>query len=139
MHPYPRTKTIAAAVALAFIATPFDVAWAQQVEEQKAEDAKPGDAKPGQPHLETITVSSERVKGFKARTTQIGAFRDAEILDVPMTINVVPRTVLDVQEAQGLFDALKNTAGVTRAQVNGTAADNLSIRGVQTETARASA
>jgi iron complex outermembrane receptor protein len=132
MLPSLRTKRIAAAVALAFIATPFDVAWAQQVEEQKAEDAKAGDSKAG-PHLETITVSGERVTGFKARTTQIGAFRDAEILDVPMTINVVPRTVMDVQEAQGLFDALKNTAGVARAQVNGTAADNLSIRGVQTE------
>jgi len=132
MKPVQRIR-LAAAVALAFIATPFDVAWAQQVEEPKAGETKAADAKAGQPHLETITVSSERVKGFKARTTQIGAFRDAEILDVPMTINVVPRTVLDVQEAQGLFDALKNTAGVTRAQVNGTAADNLSIRGVQTE------
>ena len=134
MKPYPRTKTIAAAVALAFIATPFDVAWAQQVEAQKAEDDEEGRRRQAaQPHLETITVSSERVTGFKARTTQIGAFRDTEILDVPMTINVIPRTVLDVQEAQGLYDALKNTAGVARSQSSGTVADNLSIRGVATE------
>ena len=83
--------------------------------------------------METISVSAERVVGFKARTTQVGVFRDAEILDVPLTINVVPRALLDVQEAQGLFDALKNTAGVARSQVNGTAADNLSIRGVAVE------
>jgi iron complex outermembrane receptor protein len=50
-----------------------------------------------------------------------------------MTINVVPRTVMDLQEAQGLYDALKNTAGVARSQSSGTVADNLSIRGVATE------
>jgi iron complex outermembrane receptor protein len=126
----PPHAKLAAAVALVFIASPLDVAWAQEAQAAPAPAEKKDDSKP---HLETINVSAERVTGFKARTTQIGAFRDAEILDVPMTINVVPRTVLDVQEAQGLFDALKNTAGVARAQVNGTAADNLSIRGVQTE------
>ena len=53
--------------------------------------------------------------------------------NIPMTINVIPRTVLDLQEAQGLYDALKNTAGVARSQTSGTVADNLSIRGVATE------
>src|SRR5690242_6716022 len=122
MQRHPRTQ-IAAAVALAFISAPFDGAWAQ---EAQVGTPAPADKKDDKQPRETINVNAERVTGFKARTTQIGAFRDAEILDVPMTINVVPRTVLDVQEAQGLFDALKNTAGVTRAQVNGTAADNLS-------------
>ena len=123
MNPNTRT-TLAAAVALAFAATPFGVARAQQAADDK---------KPAQPHLETINVSAERVTGFKARTSQIGAFRDAEILDIPMTINVIPRTVMDLQEAQGLYDALKNTAGVARSQTSGTVADNLSIRGVATE------
>ncbi len=121
MNPNTRAK-ISAAVALAFIATPFGVARAQQAAE-----------KPAQPHLETINVSAERVTGFKARTSQIGAFRDVELLDIPMTINVIPRTVMDLQEAQGLYDALKNTAGVARSQTSGTVADNLSIRGVATE------
>jgi iron complex outermembrane receptor protein len=85
------------------------------------------------PHLETITVTSERVKGFEARVVEVGVFRDADILDVPLTVNVVPRSVMDLQEARGLFDALKNTAGVARSQVNGVLADNLSIRGVAVE------
>lgn len=119
-------KPIVAAVALAFLAAPLQLLAQQAAEEKK----KPDDPKP---HLETISVSAERVTGFKAKTSQIGAFRDAELLDIPMTINVIPRTVLDAQDAQGLFDALKNTAGVARSQVNGTAADNLSIRGVATE------
>ena len=116
--------TLAAAIALALVAAPFH-ARAQQADDKKSEDEKR--------HLETINVSAERVTGFKARTSQVGAFRDAEILDVPLTINVIPRTVLDVQEAQGIFDALKNTAGVTRAQTTGIIADNLVIRGITVE------
>lgn len=116
-------KPVVAAVALAFIAMP-------SLAQQPAAEKKPEEAKP---HLETISVSAERVTGFKAKTSQIGAFRDAELLDIPMTINVVPRTVLDAQEAYGLYDALKNTAGVARSQTNGTTQDTLSIRGVLTE------
>jgi len=85
MNPNTRTK-LATAVALAFIATPL------AVRAQQAAEEKTADGKPAQPHLETINVSAERVTGFKARTSQIGAFRDAEILDIPMTINVIPRT-----------------------------------------------
>ena len=123
-----RTR-LAAAVVFAISAAPF-AAWAQaetdaEKEKKKAEDERQ--------HLGTISVTAERITGFKARTTQVGAFRDAEILDVPATVNVIPRTVLDAQEAQGLYDALRNTAGVARSQSSGTVADNLSIRGVATE------
>ena len=130
MKSFPRNR-LAAAVALAFIASPFGVAWAQ---EAQVSAPPPADKKDdGKPHLEIINVNAERVTGFKARTSQIGAFRDAELLDVPATINVIPRTVMDVQDAQGLYDALRNTAGVARSQTSGTVADNLSIRGVATE------
>lgn len=90
---------------------------------QAAEPAAPG-------KLETITVNAEKLKGFQAKTVQVGAFRDQEMLDVPLTVNVVPRAVLDAQDAHGLYDALRNTAGVARAQLNGAVYDNLSIRGV---------
>jgi iron complex outermembrane recepter protein len=119
MNPHQRRALYAAA--LAWVTAPVN-ALAQQSDENKPPAV--------QRHLEAITVSAEQVVGFRARTSQVGAFRDADILDVPMTINVIPRKVLDLQEAQGLYDALKNTAGVARSQVNGTAADNLSIRGI---------
>src|ERR1700752_1863726 len=93
---------IAIAVAAAFIAAPL-AANAQQA--PAADDKKKDDTHP----REVISVNAERVTGFKAKTSQIGAFRDAELLDIPMTINVIPRTLLDAQDATGLFDALKNT------------------------------
>lgn len=125
MQSFSRTP-VAAAVALACITMTVQPARAQQAEEKKPPDK--ADVK-----IETISVTAEKVTGFKAKTTQVGAFRDVELLDVPMTINVIPRTILDAQDAQGLYDALKNTAGVARSQSSGTVADNLSIRGVATE------
>lgn len=55
------------------------------------------------------------------------------MLDTPLTVNVVPRAVLDAQAAEGLYDALRNTAGVTRSQLSGGTYDNIAIRGVLVE------
>lgn len=100
-------------------------------DEKKAEVAAP---KADASHkLEAVSVTSERPKGFRARTVQVGTFRDHEMLDVPLTVSVVPRAVLDAQDARGLYDALKNTAGVTRSQLNGAVYDNLAIRGISVD------
>src|SRR5262245_29965323 len=122
-----QTTALAAAVALAVSAAPFAACGQPSAEKQ------PEEAAAAELRLEPIIVTAERVNGFRALTTQVGAFRDSDILDVPQTINVIPRALLDVQEAQSLYDALKNTAGVTRLQTNGTVADNLAIRGIPVE------
>src|SRR5688500_5697554 len=83
--------------------------------------------------LPAVTVTGERVGSFKSDTVQVGTFRDMAPLDVPQTSNVITREVLDSQAATNLFGALRNTAGVTRAQLNGSTYDNLSIRGILVE------
>ncbi|MBO9685993.1 MAG: TonB-dependent siderophore receptor [Mitsuaria chitosanitabida] len=83
--------------------------------------------------LDEVVVSGERKKTFAPETVRVGAFRDQDPLDVPLTNAVMSRELLDAQGAQGLFDALKNTAGVTRSQVSGSTYDNLSIRGIVVE------
>lgn len=82
--------------------------------------------------LEEVVVTADRV-GFGAELAQVGTFRNARVIDVPLTINVVPQEVLRSQAAAGLFDALRNTAGVSRAQLNGSAYDNVAIRGILVE------
>jgi iron complex outermembrane receptor protein len=96
-----------------------------------AQTTPPGDGqeKP-KPRLETISVTADPEKGFRSKYVEVGSFRDQEILDVPATVNVIPRTVLDAQAAEGLFDALRNTSGVTRSQLSGTIYDNIAIRGI---------
>jgi iron complex outermembrane recepter protein len=91
----------------------------------------------GQPEpsnkLPAVTVTSERIGSYKSDSVQVGTFRDLAPLDVPQTSNVVTREVLDAQAVTSLFGALRNTAGVTRAQLNGSTYDNISIRGILVE------
>lgn len=83
--------------------------------------------------LPVVRVTSEYKGSFKANTVQVGTFRDAAPLDVPQSSNVVTREVLDAQAATTLFGALRNTAGVTRSQLNGSTYDNIAIRGILVE------
>ncbi|HET7061129.1 MAG TPA: TonB-dependent siderophore receptor [Nitrosospira sp.] len=83
--------------------------------------------------LPAVTVMGERTGSFKSDTVQVGTFRDMAPLDVPQTSNVITREVLDAQATTGLFGALRNTAGVTRSQLNGSTYDNISIRGILVE------
>ena len=71
--------------------------------------------------------------GWRAGSIGVGTFRDTPAKEVPMTVNIVDRDLLDAQQANSLYEALKNTAGVTRAQLGATAYDNLSIRGLLVE------
>lgn len=96
----------------------------------RAEDAA-ADAAPGNRELEELVITADR--GYGARTVQVGAFRNARVIDTPLTVNVVSREVLDAQGALTLHDALRNTAGVTRSQLNGATYDNISIRGILVE------
>ena len=83
--------------------------------------------------MEAVTVIGARADGFRPKTVEAGSFRGANIMDVPSTVNVVTREVLDLQGAAGLYDALRNTAGVTRQQNGGDTWDQLVIRGIAVE------
>ncbi len=83
--------------------------------------------------LETYTVTDKQKGGFKAERVQVGSFRDMNPVDVPATFNVVTREVLDAQGARSIYDAVRNTAGVSRANSNGNTADNFAIRGITVE------
>lgn len=83
--------------------------------------------------LGEVIVSGERQGSFGSNTVQVGTFRDQSPLDVPLTSNVITREVLDAQGQRTLYGALRNTAGVTRSQLNGSTYDNVAIRGILVE------
>ncbi|MDO9268268.1 MAG: TonB-dependent siderophore receptor [Methylobacter sp.] len=111
--------TLASGLTLAFLLP--------QVNAQTPDQAEPAT------QLSTVNVTTGQNKSFKSNVVQVGTFRDMAPLDVPQTSNVVTREVLDAQAASSLFGALRNTAGVTRAQLNGSTYDNISIRGILVE------
>jgi iron complex outermembrane receptor protein len=75
-------------------------------------------------------TKQQSVSTYAPKTVQTGQYRGLDALDVPATVNVVPSGVLKAQAATGLFDALRNVAGVTRQQLSGISYDQLSIRGI---------
>ena len=83
--------------------------------------------------LQEVKVTAGAVGSFSSSNVQVGAFRDQDPLDVPLTNNVVTREVLNAQGTNTLFGALRNTAGVTRSQLSGSTYDNISIRGILVE------
>lgn len=83
--------------------------------------------------LSTISVQAVKAQGFAPETVEAGSFRGSDIMDVPSTVNVVTRDVLELQGAAGVYDALRNTAGVTRQQNGGETWDQLVIRGIGVE------
>ena len=88
---------------------------------------------PASSTLDAVTVSGERQGSFGSNTVQVGTFRDQSPLDVPLTSNVISREVLDAQGQRTLYGALRNSAGVTRSQLNGSTYDNVAIRGILVE------
>jgi iron complex outermembrane recepter protein len=85
------------------------------------------------PQLEEIVVTADRRDSFGAGLVQVGTFRGARLIDVPLTVNVVPEELLDAQGVTGIYDALRNTAGVSRSQLSGSTYDNIAIRGILVE------
>ncbi|KHK56209.1 TonB-dependent receptor [Ralstonia sp. A12] len=83
--------------------------------------------------LDETTVTARSQRGFAASIAEVGAFRGMALRDIPATVNVVTREALDAQQDTSLFDALRNTASVTRQQLSGETFDNLAIRGVTME------
>lgn len=85
------------------------------------------------PTLEEIVVTADRRNSYSADLVQAGSFRGARQLDTPLTISVIPLEMIQAQQAQGLLDALRNTAGVTSSQTSPTVYNNLAIRGINVE------
>ncbi|MXS79404.1 iron complex outermembrane recepter protein [Nitrosomonas eutropha] len=112
------------------IAASLLIFWIQLAEAETETEADQAEA--GQ-KLPAVTVTGERIGSFNSDFVQVGTFRDMAPIDVPQTSNVITREVLDAQATTGIFGALRNTAGVTRSQLNGSTYDNIAIRGILVE------
>lgn len=106
---------------------------AQQTSEQKTSEQKKSGQKTNPPVLEEIVITADRPDSFRSDLVQVGTFRNARIIDVPLTVNVVPDKLLRSQAVSGIYEALRNTAGVTRSQLGGSTYDNIAIRGILIE------
>ena len=100
---------------------------------QSAPPPKPA-AQPAPEDNGEIVVTGERNNRFGTDVVQSGSFRNANILDVPMTVSVIPDALLKSQQAIDLIDAVRNTAGVSTSGTGPAAYNNLTIRGIAVDT-----
>ena len=82
---------------------------------------------------EEIIVTGTRREGFAARDTATATRTATPFIEVPQSVQVLTRTLLDEQDRQTLSDALRNVSGVTPAQTSELVLINPSIRGFDAE------
>ncbi|WP_235035107.1 TonB-dependent siderophore receptor [Roseomonas sp. 18066] len=68
-------------------------------------------------------------QGYQPLRTTLGAGVDTPLLDIPQNVAVVPRAVLQDQQASSLDEALANVSGVTQANNLGGTQDAFTRRG----------
>jgi catecholate siderophore receptor len=81
--------------------------------------------------LPEIVVSAEGEKTYKAETVSSPKYTKP-LIDIPQTINVIPKAVIEERGASSLRDVLRNVPGISMQAGEGgggPAGDNLSIRG----------
>lgn len=80
------------------------------------------------PEVQVQDVMPNEV-GYKPKRATSATKTDADIMDIPQVVNVVPAQVLIDQQARSLDDAIKNVSGITMGNNFGHTADSLFIRG----------
>lgn len=84
--------------------------------------------------LGEVRVTGDR-DAYNAGHSSVGAKTDAPLRDIPQTVNVVSRAVMDAQAATTLTDALRNVPGITlQAGEGGAIGDNVNLRGFSART-----
>ncbi len=69
------------------------------------------------------------VDGYRATRTLTGTKTDTPLRDIPQSIQVVPRAVLDDQQASGLSEAVENVSGVQQSGTSGNRSETFMVRG----------
>ncbi|MGD1950160.1 MAG: TonB-dependent siderophore receptor [Leptolyngbyaceae cyanobacterium] len=76
-----------------------------------------------------LVVTGARDEGYNPAGASTATRTDTPLRDIPQSIQVVPRQVIEDQGITRIGDALRNVSGVTRQRDRGNASDRFTIRG----------
>lgn len=92
-------------------------------------------AKPGTASLPEVTVTASTDKDFAPGASTVGGKTPTAIRDIPQTVTVINRAVLEAQAANSMTEALRNVPGITiSAGEGGAIGDNINLRGFSART-----
>jgi iron complex outermembrane receptor protein len=107
----------------------------QKVSKTKSSDKETAanDSKADATQLPEVTVSeiaAGPTKGYTASRSKVATKTDTRLQDTPISVQVVPREVIDDQAANSILDVIKNVSGIQAPP--GGYYDNFYIRGFST-------
>ncbi|KAI9135051.1 TonB-dependent siderophore receptor [Acaryochloris sp. CCMEE 5410] len=76
-----------------------------------------------------ITVTANPEEGYAPSTASVGTRTDSPIRDVPQSIQVIPKQIIEDQQAIGVEEVVENVGGVTFLGNQDSRGLNFSIRG----------
>ncbi|ESA33722.1 hypothetical protein N836_20690 [Leptolyngbya sp. Heron Island J] len=76
-----------------------------------------------------LVVTGERDEGYNPSGASTATRTDTPLRDIPQSIQVIPRQVIEDQGITRIGDALRNVSGVTRQRDRSNASDRFTIRG----------
>jgi iron complex outermembrane recepter protein len=80
---------------------------------------------------EEVVVTGEGQRGYRAPNAATATKTDTPLRDIPQSIQVIPRQVIEDQGVQRISDAVRNVSGVSPTPGYGGASNNYTIRGFQ--------
>jgi len=80
---------------------------------------------------EEIVVTGEGQRGYRVPNASTATKTDTPLRDIPQSIQVIPRQVIEDQGVQRISDAVRNVSGVAPTVGYGGASNNYTIRGFQ--------
>jgi catecholate siderophore receptor len=90
---------------------------------------------PADTRLQEVVVTGTAEKDFAPGLATVGGKEPIALRDVPQTVNVVNRAVLEAQAANSMTEALRNVPGITiSAGEGGAIGDNINLRGFSART-----
>jgi iron complex outermembrane recepter protein len=84
---------------------------------------------PGKVDEDQEVVVTGQQPGYRVPNATTGTKTDTPLRDIPQSIQVIPRQIIEDQKATRIFDVLRNVSGVTLEQNFGVAIDTPRIRG----------
>ena len=79
--------------------------------------------------LPQVTVQDQRDQGYAVKQSSTATKTDTPIMEVPQSIQIIPRQLLDDQKIIQLSDAVKNVSGVNVPHYGGSSSETFTIRG----------
>jgi iron complex outermembrane recepter protein len=83
------------------------------------------------PDEEELVVTGEQDTGYRVPNATTATKTDTPIRDIPQSIQVIPKQVIEDQGVQRISDAVRNVSGVSPTPGYGGASNNYTIRGFQ--------